>query len=117
MITRLSNSALGEMGGRMRAAYLMEQAGYTQGVAALDGEALESLLPDGFLREVAEAMDRIQAALQENILLADEAKEAKVETARAEAEKAKAEIFAARAGRTGKADPQAATQPHPGGHP
>ena len=101
----------------MRAACLTEQVGCTLGVAALDGEAIESLLPDGFLRDVAEAMDRVHVTLQDNILLADEAREAKVETARAEAEKAKAEIFAARAGRTGKADPQAETQPHPGGHP
>jgi hypothetical protein len=40
-----------ELGQRFRADYLAEQAGYTLGIAAPEGEALSDLLPDEFLNE------------------------------------------------------------------
>jgi|GEM_PF-770787 len=76
MITELAKQELGEMGRRARAAYLVEQAGYTLGVAALDGAALEEMLPEGFLKEVATARDAVHAAIQDKKLMSEEAKDA-----------------------------------------
>lgn len=45
MITELSREELIVTGRPLRADYLAEQAGYTLGVAALDGKGVEALLP------------------------------------------------------------------------
>jgi hypothetical protein len=49
MQTTIPKDELQEIGRRFRADYLAEQAGYTFGIAAAEGEDLSDLLPDGFL--------------------------------------------------------------------
>ena len=73
MITGLSQDALVEMGAGLRAGYLSEQAGYTMGLAAADGQPLADLLPEGFLKEVAAEQAAVTAALQDRLLMEDEA--------------------------------------------
>ena len=51
MITEMNRNDLIAMGARVRADYLVEQAGYTLGIAALDGKPLDDLLPDGYVAE------------------------------------------------------------------
>jgi hypothetical protein len=76
MITELSREKLVELGSRNRADYLVQQAGYTLGLAALDGKALSELLPDGFTDEVNAALSKVNAARQDKALMAEESKEA-----------------------------------------
>lgn len=76
MITEVSKEKLMEVGSRLRADYLVEQAGYTFGVAAFDGRALEELLPDGFVAEVKAVLEKVNEARKDKALMAAESKEA-----------------------------------------
>jgi hypothetical protein len=109
MITELSKDELVVLGARNRADYLVEQAGYTLGLAALDGEALAGLLDEGYLKEVAAARDAVNAARQDRALMAQEAKDAtKAHNVAAKAAKVwrrKAVRRALRAKRMGRAMP------------
>ena len=69
MITTLSENELVELGSRLRAAYLVEQAGYTLGIAAQEGQPLADLLPQGFLAEVGAARDSVQLAIQDKTVV------------------------------------------------
>ena len=75
MITELSRDELIALGARNRADYLVEQAGYTLGLAAVDGTAITDLLTEGYLKEVAAAQGAVNAARQDKALMAAEAKD------------------------------------------
>jgi hypothetical protein len=77
MITTMPKKELIELGERYRAQYLVEQAGYTLGIAAAEGEVMSDLLPDNFLLEAAAARDSVNFALKDKTLMAEEAKDAK----------------------------------------
>ena len=72
MITEISQDELVELGSGLRAAYLTEQAGYTLGLAAADGQGLADILPDGFIKEVKDALASVQAAMQDRQLMEDD---------------------------------------------
>ncbi len=76
MITELSREELVVIGSRNRADYLVEQAGYTLGLAALDGKPLSDLLPEGYIGEVGAARDAVNAARQDKALMAAESRDA-----------------------------------------
>jgi hypothetical protein len=76
MITELGKDDLVALGVRHRVAYLVQQAGYTLGLAAEDGAALEALLEPGYVGEVSEAADAVRGARGDRALIEAEAKEA-----------------------------------------
>ena len=76
MITEISKEKLIEVGIRFRANYLVDQAGYTLGIAALDGKALYELLPDGFGGEVKDVLKKVDEARKDKALMEAESKEA-----------------------------------------
>lgn len=76
MITEMRTEELVALGARHRADYLVEQAGYTLGLAAAEGKALEELLPEGYLAEVREVVAALTSARQDRALEAAESKEA-----------------------------------------
>lgn len=76
MITEVSRDKLVEVGSRFRANYLLDQAGYTLGLAALDGAPLYELLPDGFKGEVEAAVGKVDAARKDKALMKAESMEA-----------------------------------------
>lgn len=78
MITTLPQDELLELGSRHRADYLVEQAGYTLGLAARDGAGLAALLPDKFLVEVKAALDSVTAAMKDKTVAAAESKSATI---------------------------------------
>ena len=77
MITELGRDELISLGARNRADYLVEQAGYTLGLAAADGTGLQELLTEGYLQEVAAAQAAVNAARQDRALMAAEAKDSR----------------------------------------
>ena len=75
MITTLSREELIRIGARLRSSYLVQQAGYTLGVAALDEAALEALLGDPALLEaVSGAKGQVEVALADKALVTEEAR-------------------------------------------
>lgn len=76
MITTLPQDELLELGARYRADYLVEQSGYTLGLAARDGAGLSALLPKSFLAEMKEAQAKLSEALKDKALTAEESKNA-----------------------------------------
>ena len=76
MITEKSTEELVELGAKLRVDYLIEQAGYTLGIAAADESALSELLPEEYLNEVSELRDELSAARSDKALTAEEAKDA-----------------------------------------
>jgi hypothetical protein len=74
MIGELSKDDLIELGSRNRATHLLEQYGYTMGVAKLDGEELAALLPAWYPGEVHECADNLRASMQNKLFTAEEAK-------------------------------------------
>ena len=76
MITEISREKLIEVGSRFRANYLVDQSGYTLGLAALDGKPLYELLPDGFKDEVEAAVGKVDAARKDKALMKAESEHA-----------------------------------------
>lgn len=74
MTTKKSKEELVEVGGRLRTDYLLEQTGYTLGVAAKDGKPLEDLLPSGYLGEVLDRQRRVQKGMEDRTLIRAESK-------------------------------------------
>ncbi|MFI5142470.1 MAG: hypothetical protein ACHQQS_01050 [Thermoanaerobaculales bacterium] len=111
MITELTDQELIALGARHRAGYLREQAGYTVGVAAAEGQPLADLLPAGYLDEVKAVCDALMAAGQDKALMAAEAKESTnanhAVTADAKVWRRKVARRASRARRLGKQIPDA----------
>jgi len=76
MITDIAVEKLVAFGEPLRASYLVEQAGYTLGIAAEDGAPLAALLPDGYLAEVQAEAAAVRAAAAERAMADDEVKAA-----------------------------------------
>jgi hypothetical protein len=74
MITKMAKDDVIAIGMRNRAGYLVEQYGYTVGLAREDGAALAGLLPRGYLEEVTACRDRVRDAMKEKALMAEESK-------------------------------------------
>jgi hypothetical protein len=62
------------IGVRLRAQYLLQQAGYTLGIANADGAPLAAVLAPGFLDLVAKVRDDVARALDDKSVLAAESK-------------------------------------------
>jgi hypothetical protein len=69
-------SDLAKTGARYRASYLVQQAGYTLGIAAAEGEALAGLLPPNYLDQVAQSRNDVDQARQDKANLEAESKHA-----------------------------------------
>ncbi|MDI6740617.1 MAG: hypothetical protein QME74_09680, partial [Candidatus Edwardsbacteria bacterium] len=65
MITTLSKDDLVLIGYRLRGTYLLEQAGYTQGIGAAEGAPLTALLPANYQNEVKGVADEVETALKD----------------------------------------------------
>jgi len=76
MITTRSASDLAKNGQNYRASYLVQQAGYTLGIAAADGPALAALLPANFVEQVTQARNDVDQARQDKHNVAAESKHA-----------------------------------------
>jgi outer membrane murein-binding lipoprotein Lpp len=76
MITNQTKAQLAAMGARHRAAHLVQQAGYTLGIAALAGTPLAGLLPANFLDEATHVRDDVDKLRQDKTAMAAEAKQA-----------------------------------------
>jgi hypothetical protein len=74
MITEITKAEVTELGARNRASYLLEQYGYTMGLAKMEGEALTELLPKGYLDDVAGEADEVGSARKDKVLAAEESK-------------------------------------------
>jgi hypothetical protein len=113
-ISELSREEIVVLGMRNRAGYLLEQAGYTLGLARIDGPGLEDLAPAGFLEAVAEARDRVRDAMKEKALLVEESKGSTVDvnTVLRRAKEWRRDVVnrCKFAGRTGKRIPEGLTR-------
>ncbi|MHC1685974.1 MAG: hypothetical protein AB6733_24090 [Clostridiaceae bacterium] len=78
MITEIKAEQLIEMGQHLRTDYLVEQGGYTLGIAAKDGAGLAALLPAKYIAEVRTALETVSAAMKDKALMAAEAKSATI---------------------------------------
>lgn len=76
MITNQPQPQLASIGARHRAAHLVQQAGYTLGIAALAGTPLAGLLPANFLDEATRVRDDVDKLRQDKTAVAAEAKQA-----------------------------------------
>ncbi len=74
MFTKMKREDVIALGARHRGSYLLEQFGYTMGIARLDGEALVKVMPKRFLDEVTEVGDRVREAMKSKTLAAAESK-------------------------------------------
>jgi len=76
MITNQPQAQLAAIGARHRAAHLVQQAGYTLGIAALAGTPLAGLLPANFLAEAARVRDDVDKLRQDKTAMTAEARQA-----------------------------------------
>ncbi len=75
MITTANREELIRLGARFRAAYLVQQAGYTLGIAAAEEGGIEATVEDPQLIEsVAAARAQVEEAMRDKDLLATESK-------------------------------------------
>jgi hypothetical protein len=74
MITKKSRDEVIAIGVRNRASYLVEQYGYTKGLAQMDGAGLEAMMPKGYLAEVAACEQMVAEEMKNKSLAAEESK-------------------------------------------
>ena len=74
MITNQPQAQLAATGARHRAAHLVQQAGYTLGIATSAGKPLADLLSTGFPDEAAHVRDDVDKLRQDKTAMAAEAK-------------------------------------------
>jgi hypothetical protein len=74
MLTKKPKEEVISIGVRNRASYLLEQYGYTMGVAKLDGNSLVNIMPAGYLDEVDQCAERVREATKNKSLAAAESK-------------------------------------------
>jgi len=74
MLTQLSQTELIAAGADLRAQYLIQQAGYTLGIAHADGHALAALLPEHYLEHTEAARHDVDHARQDKTNAAAESK-------------------------------------------
>ncbi len=67
MITSIGRDELAKMGAGLPSTYLVQQTGYTIGIAAGEGEPLAAILPAGYLREVEGAKAAVEASMKTRI--------------------------------------------------
>jgi hypothetical protein len=75
MSTATESAKLATIGIRFRASYLVQQAGYTLGIASAEGEPLAALLPTGHLAKATQLRDDVDKAAQDKTIRAAEAKQ------------------------------------------
>lgn len=76
MITEMSRNELAALGRKQRASYLVQQGGYTLGLAAAEEDEIEAILEDTEVVEnVSDALDKVRAATQNRELMAQESKD------------------------------------------
>ncbi len=83
MFTKMAKNDVIAIGARHRGAYLLEQYGYTMGIAKLDGEELAALAPKGFLDEVAACAEKVSEAMKNKTMAAEESRGSTVSVTRA----------------------------------
>jgi hypothetical protein len=76
MSTKLDTAKLVALGQRFRTPYLLQQTGYTLGLAMAEGPPLLALLPGGYLEMVVQLRDDVQKALEDRAVRATDAKQA-----------------------------------------
>lgn len=76
MSTTPDTAKLVAIGSRFRARYLVQQAGYTLGIAAAEGPNLAALLPTSHLEKTTKLRDDVNAALEDKAIRAAESKHA-----------------------------------------
>jgi hypothetical protein len=76
MSTMLDTAKLVAIGQRFRTPYLLQQAGYTLGLAMAEGPPLVALLPAGYLEMATHLRDDVQKSLQDRTVSAVDAKQA-----------------------------------------
>jgi len=76
VITTHPANDLAKIGARHRASYLVQQAGYTLGIAVADGPAISALLPPNYLDQVAKARNDVDQARQDKVNMEVESKHA-----------------------------------------
>ena len=76
MITEMSREDLIGLGARCRADRLIDQAGYTLGLAALENSGLANLLPQGYVDEVKAVVDTLAGTLHDKAVKTAEARDA-----------------------------------------
>lgn len=74
MLTQHDEETLVRTGGRLRAAYLIQQGQYTLEIANTDGPALWALLPDGYERAMRDMMLSIERRLKEKNFAEEESR-------------------------------------------
>ncbi len=75
MSTATESARLAAIGMRFRSPYLVQQAGYTIGVAFAEGAPLAELLPEGHLAKTTQLRDDVDKAAQDKTVRAAEAKQ------------------------------------------
>lgn len=76
MITEKSPEELSVIGAQLRAGNLVQQAGYTLGLAAEEEEDIEAVLEDPMLVEnVSTALERVKSSIQDRELMEQESRE------------------------------------------
>jgi hypothetical protein len=74
MISEMDKDQVIELGSRNNAGLLLEQYGYTMGLAKLEEDLIAALLAPGFLGEVAGAAEKVSVSLKDRTLAAEEKK-------------------------------------------
>jgi hypothetical protein len=74
MITQLKKDDVIAIGARNRSSYLLQQYGYTMGIARLDGDDLVQHLTPTYLTEVDDCAERLREAQKNKVVAAEEAK-------------------------------------------
>lgn len=75
MITAVPFLELVSIGLRLRAAFLIQQARYTLGIAGADGPGLAALLVAGFLEEVTHLLEEVEKSFQDRAVAAQETRQ------------------------------------------
>ena len=76
MDTQSDTAKYADIGLRFRGAYLVQQAGYTLGIAALEGTALAGKLPPNFLDRTAALRTDVEKAMEDKTVRTSEARQA-----------------------------------------
>jgi len=76
MSTKPDTAKLVAIGQRFRTPYLLQQAGYTLGLAMAEGPPLLALLPGGYLEMVVSLRDDVDKALQDRAVRTVDSKQA-----------------------------------------
>jgi hypothetical protein len=75
MITKIGKDEVIAYGARNRASYLLQQFGYTMGIARLDGDPLVQHLTPTYLDEVDACAERLREAQKNKVVAEEEAKD------------------------------------------